>query len=355
MLLVVGRGVGEDLKMKAAVVRNWGEVFVIEDCPIPQPRPGEAVLKVRAAGVGLTLLNMRSGRFGGTTPRIMGHELGGDIVAIGKGVTNVKVGDRSTVYFYLVCGLCRWCRGGRETLCENFAGHVGVHRDGGFAEFVSLPSENYLKIPDGLDYEAAAIAADAVNTNWHCMRERARICPHDNVLLIGAGGGVGVHGVQVAKCFGARVIAADVSDEKLALAKQYGADETINVRAAGDLADVAKRLTDGRGVDAAIDYVGHGATFRSAIDSLGTGGRAVIVGAGHGDVTFDPLRLILKEQIVTGSRHSTRAELIETMEIMARGIIKPVVGKRVHFTEVETLFDDLKNERLLGRGAVAYS
>jgi alcohol dehydrogenase, propanol-preferring len=150
---------------------------VIEDRPTPEPKRGEAVLKVRAGGVGLTLLNMRSGRFGGSTPRIMGHELAGDIVAVGDGVTNVEVGDRAVVYFYLVCGQCRWCRGGRETLCENFGGYVGVHRDGGFAEFVSLPCENYLKIPNALDYESAAVAADAVNTNWHCMRERARIPP----------------------------------------------------------------------------------------------------------------------------------------------------------------------------------
>jgi D-arabinose 1-dehydrogenase-like Zn-dependent alcohol dehydrogenase len=340
--------------MKAAVVQKWGESFVIEDRPIPEPKRGEALLKIRAGGVGLTLLNMRSGRFGGTTPRIMGHELGGDVVATGQDVTNVKVGDRAVVYFYLVCGQCRWCRGGRETLCENFAGHVGVHRDGGFAEFVSLPSENCLKIPDGLSYEAAAVATDAVNTNWHCMRERARINPHDNVLLIGAGGGVGVHGVQVAKRFGANVIAADVSDEKLSLAKKFGADEIINVRAVNDVARQVKRMTDGRGVEAAIDFVGHGTTFQSAIDSLATGGRAVVVGVGQGNITFDPLRLVLSEQIVTGSRHSTRAELIETMEIMARGLVTPVIGKRVHFTQVESLFDDLRNERLLGRGAVTY-
>jgi propanol-preferring alcohol dehydrogenase len=340
--------------MKAVVVRHWGERFVVEDRPKPEPKAGEAVLKVRAAGVGLTLLNMRSGRFGGETPRIMGHELGGDIVAVGEGVTNVRVGDRCSVYFYLVCGHCRWCRGGRETLCENFAGYIGVHRDGGFADYVALPAGNFMKIPDDLDYEGASVAADAVNTNWHCMRERAAINPHDDVLLIGAGGGLGVHGVQVAKLFGARVIAADVSEEKLALAREWGADETINVRAVDDLAKEAKRLTCGKGVDAAVDYVGHGKTFQSAIDSLAISGRAVIVGAGQGDVTLNPLGLILSESIVTGSRHSTRAEFIETMEIMARGDVKPVIGKRVHFTEVETLFEDLKNERLLGRGALTY-
>lgn len=341
--------------MKAAVVHRWGEPFVIEDRPAPEAKSGEAVLKVRSAGVGLTLLNMRSGRFGGETPRIMGHELGGDIVAVGASADNVKVGDRCSVYFYMVCGHCRWCRGGRETLCEKFAGYIGVHRDGGFAEYVSLPAGNFLRIPDSLDYEGAAVAADAVNTNWHCMRERARVNPHDDILLIGAGGGLGVHGIQVAKLFGARVIAADVSEEKLALARTCGADETINVRAVDDLAKEVKRLTDGKGVEAAIDYVGHGKTFQSAIDSLATAGRAVVVGAGQGDVTFSPLNLILGERIITGSRHSTRAEFIETMEIMARGAVKPVIGKRVHFTEVETLFEDLKNERLLGRGALTYS
>jgi propanol-preferring alcohol dehydrogenase len=340
--------------MRAAVVQRWGAPFVICDRPVPVPGPGEALLRVRAAGVGLTLAHMRTGRFGGTAPRVMGHEVAGDIVDVGPSTEGIQVGDRCVVYFYLVCGRCRWCCGGRETLCEAFHGYVGVHRDGGFADYVALPAANLLKIPDGLDYEAAAIAADAVNTNWHCMRERARIGPHDDVLLIGAGGGLGVHGVQVAKLHGARVIAVDVSDEKLALARAWGADETLNARAVSDLAGEVRRLTAGRGVDAAIDYVGHGTTFRSAIASLATAGRAVLVGAGSGDVTLNPLDLLLQERIVTGSRHATRAEFIETLDIMARGAVKPVIGRRVPLAEIECLFDDLMEERLLGRGALTF-
>ena len=340
--------------MKAMILNGWNERFVLGERPEPRPGIGEAVMRVRAAGVGLTLVNMRAGRLGGSTPRVMGHELGGDIVAVGDGVTGLSVGARCAVYFYLTCGRCRWCRGGRETLCENFGGYVGAARDGGYAEFVCLPAENFLPIPDGLSYEAAAVAADAVNTNWHCMRERARINPHDSVLLIGAGGGVGIHGVQVAKLFGARVIAADVSDEKLALAREWGADDTINVRQVASLAEEAKRLTGGKGVDAAVDYVGHGETFQAAIDSLTTSGRAVAIGVGRGDFRFDPFQLVMTEKVITGSRHSTRTELIESMEIMARGLVKPVVGMRVPFTEIETVFDALKNETLLGRGALTY-
>jgi propanol-preferring alcohol dehydrogenase len=340
--------------MRAMVVREWGQPFTLEERPDPEPGPGEAMMKVRAAGVGLTLVTMRTGVFGGEAPRVMGHELGGDIVAVGDGVTNVKPGDRCAVYFYLNCGYCRWCHGGRETLCENHGGYVGVHVDGGYADYVVLPAGNFLPIPEGLGYEDAAIAADAVNTNWHCMRERAKIAPHDDVLLIGAGGGVGVHGIQVAKAFGARVIAADISDEKLEFAKKWGADEVINVREVNDIAEAAKKLTDGRGVDAAVDYVGASETFTAAIEALATAGRAVLIGAKPSSVKIDPLDLLINEKTITGSRHSTRTELMETMDVMAKGTIKSAIGKRVHFTEVESLFEDLQAETLLGRGALTY-
>jgi propanol-preferring alcohol dehydrogenase len=299
---------------------------------------------------------MRTGMFGGETPRVMGHELAGDIVEVAADVSNVRVGDRCAVYFYLTCGHCRRCRGGRETLCENHAGYVGVHVDGGFADYVRLPAANFLPLPAQLGYEAAAIAADAVNTNWHCMRERARISPHDDVLLVGAGGGVGVHGVQVAKAFGARVIAADVSDEKLAFARDWGADEVVNVRSVRNLAAEVRRLTDGKGADAAVDYVGRDETLQACIDSLGVGGRAVAIGTRpEGNAaTVVSVDLVQTEKTVTGSRHSSRAELLETLDIMSRGIVRPAVGRRTHVTEVESLLDDLTAQRLLGRGALTY-
>lgn len=340
--------------MRAMVVKEWGQSFTLEERSDPEPGPGEAVMKVRAAGVGLTLVTMRTGVFGGEAPRVMGHELGGDIVAVGDGVTNVKPGDRCGVYFYLNCGYCRWCLGGRETLCENHGGYVGVHVDGGYADYVVLPAGNFLPIPEGLSYEDAAIAADAVNTNWHCMRERAKIAPHDDILLIGAAGGVGVHGIQVAKAFGARVIAVDISDEKLEFAKKWGADEIINVRAVQDVSEAAKKLTDGRGVDAAVDYVGASETFTAAIEALAVAGRAVLIGAKPSSVQINPLDLLIGEKTITGSRHSTRTELMETMDVMAKGTIKSAIGKRVHFTEVESLFEDLQAETLLGRGALTY-
>lgn len=340
--------------MKAMVVESWGSRSIFKSVPDPKPKAREVVMKVRSAAVGLTLLNMRNGSFGGEAPRIMGHEVTGEIVELGSDVDELNIGDRCAVYFYLTCHRCRWCRGGRETLCEKFRGFVGVHRDGGFADYVCLPVENFLKIPENLDYEAAAMATDAVNTNWHCMKERAKVNPHDDVLLIGVGGGLGIHGLQVAKLFGARVIAADVSDEKLELARKWGADEVINVRSVSDTVKEVMRLTDSKGVDVAIDYVGHGETFQFAFDSLATAGRAVVIGVGKGEISVAPRPLMLSEKTITGSRHSTRTELIETMEVMARGLIQPVVGMRTHFTDIESIFDAIVNEKLLGRGALTY-
>jgi D-arabinose 1-dehydrogenase-like Zn-dependent alcohol dehydrogenase len=186
------------------------------------------------------------------------------------------------------------------------------------------------------------------------MRERARINPHDQVLLIGAGGGVGIHGVQIAKLFGARVIAADISDDKLALARRWGADETINVRAVDDLSAAVRAATDGLGVDAAVDYVGRGTTFQAAIDSLSVAGRAVAIGGLPEAFSFDARRLVQTEKVITGSRHSTRAEFMETMEIMARGIVKPVIGMRTHFTGLEDIFRAITDQTLSGRGALTY-
>ena len=148
---------------------------------------------------------------------------------------------------------------------------------------------------------------------------------------------------------GLTLLNMDVSDEKCALAREWGADEAINVKKEGDLVAAVKRLTDGRGVD-----VGHSETFQVAYDSLSTSGRAVVIGVGKGSIQVPTRPLMSTEKTITGSRHSTRTELIETLEVMARGVVKPVVGMRTHFTEIENIFEAIVDEKLLGRGALTY-
>ncbi len=215
---------------------------------------------------------------------------------------------------------------GRETLCENFGGYVGATIDGGFAEYAKLPERNVLPIPEGVCFVDAGVTTDAVATNWHVFKERCMTKPNDRVLVIGAGGGVGVHTVQVAKVFGAHVIGVDVSDEKLELAEKHGADEVISVDGE-DMSRKVMKITAGSGVDAVVDMVCTKETLEEGIKSLGVGGTLVVVGVPQNvtSLDFDPGRFLREELNITGSRCATRQEIKESLELVNRGVVTPVV------------------------------
>jgi propanol-preferring alcohol dehydrogenase len=249
-------------------------------------------------------------------PRIPGHEVAGEVVEVGSQVAHVKVGDRVTCHFYLTCRVCRFCRSGRETLCTAFRGFVGMACDGAYAEYMAIPAGNVTPIPPEVSDLDAAIAADAICTPYHACREEARIGPGDSVLIVGGGGGVGIHGVQMAKLCGGFVLAADVTDDKLAAAKECGADVLVDARG-GDLAAQVRKLTDGRGVDAAIDFVASPET--SGLSRRWRAGQLVIIGsrpqAVHGvdaHFTVDPARMLCDMLEIHGSRYITLAEIQQT-------------------------------------------
>jgi propanol-preferring alcohol dehydrogenase len=345
------RPMGMTETMRAMVLDHWGGSFRLEKRERPHPDPGEAVLRVRSVGVGYTLVNIWSGAFSGTVPRVLGNEIAGDIVEVGEGVRTPQPGDRCLVYFYMTCGRCRWCRSGRETLCLQNRGLVGVRVDGGFQDYVCLPAENFIEIPDTLDYEAAAITADAVCTPWHCMKERAQVKPLDDVLIIGAGGGVGIHGVQMARLFGGQVIAADIGREKLDLAKTWGATHGIDA-SREDVPKRVRELTDGKGVEAAVDFAGKPETARAGLLSLAASGRLVMVGVQPGTMEVEPRIFIGTETTVTGSRYATKQEMREAIAVVAGGMVRPVVTVRMPLEEVEQLFDLLRAGHVLGRAAL---
>src|SRR5688572_6748405 len=302
--------------MKAMLLKGPNAPLVLENVPDPEPGPGEAVARVLACGAGLTVHHARAGRLKVDYPRILGHEITGEIVAIGSGVKNVRRGDGVTAYFYLSCGECRWCRANRETLCESFRGYVGREVDGGYAEYIKLPATSFIPIPEGLDWRRhpaeAGVVCDAIATPLKVTR-KARLAPTDTVAVFGAGGGLGVHMLAVARWAHARkVIAVDVMASKLEACVKAGADLTVDA-SDGRVAEQLLELTGGEGIDVAIDFVSNASTLEPALAALGRGGRLVTLGGHGGPFNVKAGELLRKEIEVLGSRYATREEVIESL------------------------------------------
>ena len=345
--------------MKAMVLPELGAPLRLQTVPVPKIGSNDVLLRVRATGVGLTVVIMTAvpGRVT-SFPRIPGHEVAGEVVEIGSEVAHMKIGDRVACHFYLTCKVCRFCRSGRETLCTAFRGYLGMACDGGYAEYMAIPGANVTPIPPGVSDLDAAVAADAICTPYHACREEARVGPGDSVLIVGAGGGVGIHGVQMAKLCGGWVLAADLTDDKLVAAKDCGADALIDVRRE-DLATQVARLTDGRGVDAAIDFVASRETLEGCVKSLARGGRLVIIGSRPRAVfgvdasfTVDPGRMLYDMLEIHGSRYVTLAEIQQTLELLRQRRIRAIVSRTFPLEGAEEAHELLRKNALVGRAAI---
>ena len=341
--------------MKAMLLNGPGIPLSLEALPDPQPGPGEAVAMVHACGAGLTVHHARAGRMKLSYPRVLGHEITGEIVAIGAGVTGLRTGDAVTAYFYLTCGECKWCRVNRETLCENFRGYVGREVDGGYAEYIKLPANTFLKLPEGLDWRKhpaeVGVICDAVATPLKVTR-RARMVPTDTVAVFGAGGGLGVHMLQVARWAHARkVIAVDIMAGKFETCVKAGADVTVDA-SGGRVAEQLLDLTGGNGIDVAIDFVSSGSTIEAAIAALGKGGRLVTLGGHGGSFSAHPGDMLRKELELLGSRYATKEEVMESLELVARGEIWPLVTEKVLLEDAESVHERLDRGLVTGRAAL---
>lgn len=341
--------------MKAMVLKGANQPLALETVPDPVPGPGEAVARVLACGAGLTIHHARAGRVPVKYPRILGHEITGEVVALGPGVAELKIGDPVTAYFYLTCGHCKWCRINRETLCENFGGYVGRETDGGYAEYIKLPARSFMKLPAGLDWRKHAaelgVISDAIATPVKVIG-RARVTPGDTVAVFGAGGGLGVHMLMVARWARARrVIAVDVMASKFETCLKCGADATVDA-SDGKVAERLLELTDGRGVDVAIDFVSSAQTLQAALGALGKGGRLVTLG-GHGEsFKVEPGALLRKELEILGSRYATRQEVLDSLDLVARGELWPLVTEKVPLDQAESLHQRLERGLITGRAAL---
>lgn len=340
--------------MKAMVLKAPNLPFVLEQLPDPTPGPGEAVARVISCGSGLTIQHVRAGRIPVDYPRIIGHEITGEIVAVGPDVKGLLVDDAVTAYFYLTCGHCRWCRSNRETLCENFAGNVGRDVDGGYAEYIKLPADNFIKLPEGLDYinhpAEIGVICDAVATPLKVLKH-ARVQPGETVAVFGAGGGLGIHMVMMCRWAHTRVVAVDTAADKFDACRSAGADEVVDA-SRENVVEALLDFSKGKGLDVAIDFVSAASTLEAATGALGRGGRMVTLGGSGEPFRANAKDMLAKELELLGSRYATRQEVIDSLELVARGEIWPVVTEIYKLGEAEVVHDRLEKSLVTGRAAL---
>jgi D-arabinose 1-dehydrogenase-like Zn-dependent alcohol dehydrogenase len=336
-------------------VQRWGEDPVWDEIPEKPPGRGEVAIEVEACGVGRTVLNCINGDLSdgrAALPRVPGHELVGRVTELGPRSDPDLVGRRVAAYFYLFCGECKPCVRGQEPWCERLEGWVGVHRDGGYAPRVTLPARNAILLSDGLDPVAATVIPDALATPVH-VANRAEIGDEDRVVVVGAGGGVGIHMIQVALARSAAVVGLDVGVEKLAEIDRLGATAVDS----SDFEDVpAVRLFSGGLPTVIVDLIGTTESTAWSLDALGMGGRLVVLTTfPDRPQPFEARRLVFCEAAILGSRYATRSEVAKAAQMVASGDIAPIVGRVAGAGEVLDLHRALESGALTGRGALNWS
>jgi len=340
--------------MKAMLLTGPNTPFELVQRPDPVAGPGEAVARVITCGSGLTIQHAKAGRRKIPFPRIIGHEITGEIVEVGAGVSGLKVGDPVTAYFYLNCGHCRWCLSNLEPLCANSGGNVGLNCDGGYAEYIKLPAHIFIRLPEGLDHRKhpaeIGVVTDALATPYKVLR-RARVKAGETVAVIGAGGGLGIHQVMMAKWARARVIAVDTRAAKFDACRKAGADEVVDANA-GRVAEQLRELTKGEGVDVVVDYVSSTATLEAGVQALGRCGRLVTLGGSGQKFQAASAQLLNNEQELLGSRYVTRSEILDALDLVARGEVFPLVTELRPLEQAEAVHELVERGEVIGRAAL---
>ena len=341
--------------MRARWIEAWDGPLLAGVRPEPSPGPGEVLVDVEACGVGLTVLNCIRGDLGDRAedlPRVPGHEFVGTVAEAGDDVGRDLVGRRVMAYFYLSCGTCARCTAGDESLCLNLAGHVGVHRDGGYAARAVLPAFNAIPLPSGIDATAATAIPDAIATPVH-VAARAGIGKGERVAVIAAGGGVGVHMVQVARLRGAAVAGLDVAPAKLAYLED---DLAVAAVDSSDFGAVTLPAGWDENVDVVVDLLGSDASLAWGLRALGPSGRLVLLTTFPGrSFEVAPRAMVFGERSILASRYARRSELAVAARLVADGRVTPVVSRVTGPDDVDVLHDELRAGSLLGRGALAWT
>jgi propanol-preferring alcohol dehydrogenase len=342
--------------MKALLLNGPNQKFSLENINDPKSKKGFAIAKVLACGSGLTIQHVKSGRLKADYPIIIGHEIVAEIIEINDQNSNLKIGMPVTAYFYLTCGNCKWCRLNRETLCLNFNGYIGRQINGGYAEYISLPVNNFIPIPDGIDYKKnlleVAVICDAIATPLKVIK-KGRFTTTDKVGVIGAGGGLGIHMLKMLKLKNIEAIAIESKEFKHEHCNKNGSIYSISPNNK-DIHKKINELTEENQLDGIIDFVSSKSTLELGVSLLGNGGRLLTLGGNGKNFVSNSNQMLQKELELIGSKYCSKEEVIESLNLFARGLINPVISKTSNFEGAETLHKEIENGQIIGRAGLIF-
>jgi acryloyl-coenzyme A reductase len=336
--------------MKAVTFADFGAPSVLQATVIERPEPGpdDVLVRIHAAGVCYHDVLSRGGKIPSGQPgRVLGHEIAGEIVACGTNVPAARNGERVVIYQRLFCGACRYCLSGRQDLCRN-SRVLGESGGGGYAEFTCAPARNAIRMPDGLDMKAAALAVCPVGTSVRAALGVAQVEPGQTVLITGAGGGLGLHQIQVVKSVKARAIAVTSSEDKVDIIRNAGADEVIvspDLKFSGEV----WRLTGKQGADVVLENVVSN-TFGESLRSTAQNAMVVVLGnIGTKRVEVDPGIVIARRIRISGSGNATYKDVHIALHLLATGAVKPIIGCVLPFPNVGEGHAMMERREVVGR------
>ena len=344
------------MRMKAVAFSEQGDIDVLEyqDVTAPTLGPDEILVKVKSCAVNYLDIHARRDRpeikkklEETSAPHILGSDIAGEIVEISGEHPDLAIGNRVLLAPCIPCGICHDCINGYENLCDTQQ-LLGFQTDGGYAEYVKAPAKNAIWIAETLSYVEASALPIAYLTAWHMLITRAQLRAGEDVLILGAGGSVGSAGLQIAKLVGARIFATASTDEKLARAKEHGADVTINYKDI-DFSEVILEETNGRGVDVVLEHVG-AATWDKSISSLAKNGRLVSCGVTTGNIGEINIRKMYQKQLtLMGSALGTPKELRKLVRLAELGLLVPIIDRTLPLERAADAHQLLESRKNFGK------
>ena len=341
------------VSMRAMVVTEFGRQPEMADVPKPVPGHDEVLLRVEAAGVCHTDMKIRDGQVPDVSlPLTLGHEIAGEVESVGPGVQGVSPGDRGVPYGYVTCGNCRFCSTGQTALCESLGVRYGFGPVGGYSEFVLVPERLFVRVADNVALDKAAVASCSLVTPYHALSKRVGLRLGEVAVVIGAGGGVGLHAVQLAHRMGGFVIGVDVDERRREHVMGQGAHRFVVPGADGFAAAILEE-TGGAGADVVIDLVASASTMAGALASLRSGGRLALVGY-QPDVPFSAATpdIVFREIEVFGSHWATLRDMVAVMDMIAQGILDPIIVREYPLEEAAAALDLLASGGGPGRSVL---